>query len=162
MKKSVAMLGLGLTSLLFQSQAMAEQWNTTVGTGWPYAANLQFSKLTADHRYFLNLGVGADTGVSLGWEKLITPDNKQGLGVVIGAIGVKKASESGCDADAVLCLSDLFDEESLYGVGASYSYAHHGFDKAGFRMNLIAGYGESITSRDADGLSASLTIGYAF
>jgi len=162
---------LSLLFLLSSGTCMAKEVNFSAGTGWPYFINTEVSYRDNNGGVYLSAGIGVDTGIAAGWETVVSADKKHALGLVVGAVGIKDSPDV-CEQkedpledvlnNVFVCpLINIFDETTLNGVGASYSYSFSGYGAdSGWQLRLVAGYGEG--NRDVNGATGSAYISYRF
>lgn len=169
-----------LSTLSFCLPAQANDVGFSVGTGYPYVGSLELS-LPANEgkqRWFANYKMGLDDGFSLGFEQGYGNELNHALGGLVGAVGIYKGDDN-CTAtntnngDLVesitesfaqslgCALSAAFNDETLNGVGLSYSYYVNGINKSGWRFKLEAGYGKASNSGDKLG-TGGLIVSYQF
>ncbi|CAH9049513.1 hypothetical protein PSECIP111951_01273 [Pseudoalteromonas holothuriae] len=142
----------------------------SLGTGVPYFLNAEVGSYSSQGGFYLQVGQSTDTGISAGWERVVSDNQKHAFGVAVGAMGIKSSDkELDCDDDSTIigCVigssfSQIFDRKSIYGLGASYSYSLSGaYQDAGWKLRLVAGYGEQRESKENE-TTASLTLRYQF
>lgn len=169
-----------LSTLSFCLPAKANDVGFSVGSGYPYFGSLELS-LPADdgkQRWFANYKMGLDDGFSLGFEQGYGNGLNHAFGGLVGAVGVYKGDDN-CrvkdtsDGDLVEFISDsfaqsfgcalsaAFDDETLNGVGVSYSYYFNGLNNSGWRLRLEAGYGKASDSGEKRG-TGGMIVSYQF
>jgi hypothetical protein len=104
-----------------------------------------------------------DDGFSLGFEQGYGNELNHAFGGLVGAVGIYKGDDnctatnsnngdliefiSESFAQSLNCaLSAAFNDETLNGVGVSYSYYINGINKSGWYFRLEAGYGKASNS----------------
>ena len=147
----------------------AQEFDFTVSAGYPYFVVLEPSINLSDgqSRVYGQYKIGLDDGFALGYEQTFGDSNHHAMGVLVGAVGIDSDNES-CDAnndaisDILVCpFIELFDDETVNGVGLSYSYYFDGMDQDGWRLRIELGYGEANDSGIKSG-TGGVTLGYKF
>ncbi|USE71187.1 MULTISPECIES: hypothetical protein [Pseudoalteromonas] len=157
----------GISALLISTASVANSVDFSAGTGYPFFGQIELSLPQADSnsRWYGNYLLGLDDGFSVGYEKAVSENNKHALGVVLGALGARDAGpvckEEGTVCDIFEPLIDLFDSETTNGIGVSYSYYFTSINQPGWRVKLVAGYGES-DRHNVERADGSLIFSYQF
>ncbi|ATD09916.1 MULTISPECIES: hypothetical protein [Pseudoalteromonas] len=158
----------GISALLISTASVANSVDFSAGTGYPFFGQIELSLPQADSnsRWYGNYLIGLDDGFSVGYEKAVSDNNKHAIGVVLGALGARDAGPVCEDDDNITCgifepIIDLFDSETTNGIGVSYSYYFTSINQPGWRVKLVAGYGES-DRHNVDRADGSLIFSYQF
>lgn len=137
----------------------AEDLKVGLGLGALYSGVGTNVALTSDNDMkYASLGClayssnyGASCGVGLGWVKtgLINNDNKQGLGLYLGIVGMEKEFD------------DLLNKKrnNVYGGGISYNYYLNGINNNGTVVGVGYLYG---SGKEEKINSVLLQVGYQF
>lgn len=148
--------------------SFANDLRYSIGGGFPYvlSAEVAYVTNTGKRRWYGNYKAIFESGFSLGVESAVGPDNRHALGVYLGAVGLKKGDGCGNEEiddllTAVVCASvDIFDWETLHGIGATYSYSFNTLSQSGWKVGAGLGYGWS--SREINGVTGQLGFSYQF
>lgn len=143
----------------------AADFQFSVGAGYPFFIVPEVAVLTRDNqqKWTLNYKAGLDDGFSLAYEHSVAANNKHAIGLVGGTIGVIDDEPTCNELDtAVACIvASIFDEESVDGVAASYSYYFNNMSSSSTFMKVEAGWGKSRDTEQSETV-ASIRIGYQF
>ncbi|PCK31374.1 hypothetical protein [Pseudoalteromonas piscicida] len=168
MLSSLIRITVGVSALLCSASSFASSVDFSLGTGYPFLGQVELSvpQVDTNSRWFGNYVIGLGDGFAIGYEKAVSDNNKHALGLIAGAIGARDAGPVCEDQDDTGCeilepFFDLFDSETTYGLGLSYSYYSSGINQTGWRVKLVAGYGESQEYNDKR-VDGGLTISYQF
>jgi hypothetical protein len=150
---------------LFPLLVQAEDVDFSFGGGYPFIVVSEISIASEEkaQRWHANYKVGLDDGFTLGVEQSFSHNDKHSIGVIVGALGIKKENhrcqEQGSNLDCIL--SDIFDEETTVGLGLTYGYYFNRINATGWFLKVEAGYGEGKES-DEKHADASVRISYQF
>ena len=158
---------LTVASLLFllTLPTEAKDIDFSLGGGYPFIVIPEVSMANKDktQRWHANYKAGLDDGFSLGLEQSMSHNNKHSIGIVVGAVGIRKESDrcvgQGINLDCILF--DIFDEETINGLGLAYGYYFNRLNSTGWSIKVETGYGEGKESHEKH-TSASLRISYQF
>ncbi|GAA0299917.1 hypothetical protein GCM10009128_18630 [Psychrosphaera haliotis] len=155
------------SSLSYTAQAKQNDWNFTLGSGYPYFATVGTNyELDDSSNIFVNYKIGLDDGFSIGYEKALENPNHS-VGGYIGAVGIKDNKCENIDttannnnddfgtiigvafSDALGCaLSAVFGDETTQGAALFYGYSFNGLNQSGWKLRFEAGYGENKNRED--------------
>lgn len=143
----------------------AADFQFSIGAGYPFFIVPEVSLLTQDNRqkWTINYKAGLDDGFSLAYERSVTDNNRHTIGLVAGTIGIID-DDNVCNEleTAIACIiASAFDEQSVDGVAASYSYYFNDMSSQGAYIKMEAGWGESRDTDESETV-ASIRIGYQF
>ena len=164
--KNLLILAL-FSCLSYTTQATQDDWNFTLGSGYPYFATVGTNyELDDSSNIFVNYKIGLDDGFSVGYEKALK-DPRQSVGGYIGAVGIKDDKCDSIDTTAIdesndlaviiseplsqtlgCALSIAFGNETTQGVAVFYGYSFNGLNQPGWKLRLEAGYGENKNRED--------------
>ena len=160
-KGALTVLMLGTLSIA----PAAAELDFSIAGGYPFVLVPEVSWSTKDRsqRWHVNYKAGLDDGISVGFEQSLSADNRHRFGVVVGAIGIKNEENPCAEQQGVLAcvLANIFDEETINGVGVTYSFYLDELAHSGWHVKLEGGYGEGSKS-DTKNTGASIRIGYQF
>lgn len=155
---------LGL-SLMVSTHSQAEGVSLSIGGGYPFFVVPEVSYITKsnDERWYVNYKAGLDQGFSVGYEFSTSSDKRHALGFVLGTVGINQHSVPCEDtqSDINCIVANLFDEETIQGLGLSYSYYFDELAVSGWHVKLEAGYGNGRVSDD-NSTASSIRISYQF
>lgn len=154
--------------IIFPKFALANDFRYSIGGGFPYLLSAEVAYVTkaGKRRWYGNYKAIFDPGFALGMESSVSADNKHAVGVYLGAVGLKKGDGCGNEErddllTAVVCAgADVFDWETLHGLGATYSYSFNTLSRSGWKVGAGLGYGWS--SNEIDGVTGQLGFSYQF
>ncbi|MDA8621748.1 hypothetical protein N9L48_03785 [Psychrosphaera sp.] len=150
------------SSFSFFAQAEQNDWNFTMGSGFPYFATVGTNyELDDVSNIFVNYKIGLDDGFSIGYEKALG-NRRHSIGGYVGAVGIKddecedidtteysNSDDLGTIISAPIghtlgcALSAAFGNESTQGLAVFYGYSSTGLNESGWKLRLEAGYGEN-------------------
>ena len=172
--KLIAYATFILASMPFAGQSA--DINYSIGGGIPFflVPEISLSSNDISQRWYANYKLSLDDGFSVGFEQSISDNNKHAIGLLVGALGIQdddrpcsvnNESDNNLANDAInifaCSVGGLFDEETVNGVGGSYSYNFNGINQAGMRIRIELGYGEGSNSSEKNA-SGGLTFSYQF
>lgn len=167
MKKLGLQSAGALTLCLMSALSQAQEVSFSIGGGLPFllTPEVSYASPASGSRWYANYKMGLDDGFSAGYEKALDRDNKHALGIVVGAFAVRDddrpcevadnnednlASQIGFEIGSALgcALSKAFDDETINGIGLTYSYQFNGLNEAGWRVRFELGHGEGARSKE--------------
>ena len=177
-KKLLAYSAFIIATMPFMSHSADVSYS--IGAGIPFFLVPEISLASSDgsQRWYANYKLSLDDGFSIGFEQSVSDNNKHAIGLLIGALGIqdddrpchadKKSDNDLADGviDVIACsvvdvLNEVLDEETVNGLGVSYSYNFSGLNQAGMRIRMELGYGEGTNSNEKNA-SGGINFSYQF